>query len=324
MKKILILLPVLILLWLWLSGFLENFHTVIPNKFYRSAQMDAQTLAQYVTDHNIATVVNLRGANPKNEWYRQEKKIANILKINHVDIKLTALGLPKIHLIKQIIDAFQTQPKPILFHCKRGADRAGLASVITLLLQGQLKLSEIKEQVSWRYQAIADDSTGKLFLGQYSNWVDNSKLTHKPQIFLDWIDHNYQDDNGNMLSTFEQVNDIIVATSDDDLIPVVNIDRAKTQQLKISGWTIDYIGKTIAKDVKVLLSQSPAKQMRTKIPRPDVAKTYSDPGYTLSGWQAIEQVNDLANGCYDIQLVFTRMNNKTWTSPTKAKVCISS
>jgi protein tyrosine/serine phosphatase len=108
MKKIFILLPVLILLWLLLSGFLANFHTVIPNKFYRSAQLDAQTLAHYVTDNNIATVINLRGANPKNEWYRQEKQVANELKVKHIDIKLTALGLPKIHLVKQLINALQT------------------------------------------------------------------------------------------------------------------------------------------------------------------------------------------------------------------------
>jgi hypothetical protein len=47
--------------YLQLTG---NFYVVSPGTAYRAAQMDGQALVQWTQDHGIASVLNLRGANP--------------------------------------------------------------------------------------------------------------------------------------------------------------------------------------------------------------------------------------------------------------------
>src|SRR5215211_1350251 len=50
----------------------DNFGVVTPGRVYRSAQMPAGSLARTVREHRIKTVLNLRGANPTQHWYRAE------------------------------------------------------------------------------------------------------------------------------------------------------------------------------------------------------------------------------------------------------------
>lgn len=303
--------------------FKTNFHTVIPDKFYRSAQLDAETLSAYITDHNIATVVNLRGANPKNDWYIDEKKITSKLNVKHVDIKLTAYDQPKINRVKEIIEVFQSLPQPILFHCKRGADRSGLVGAIVLLLEGKQSLADIEKQVSWRYFAIEHNSTGKLFIAQYRQWLQQHQVSHTPEAFVNWLDKDYVDDQGNLLYTLEQINGVIVTHPDDEDLPTFNLDRSQDNQLKITGWTINHVGQTVAQDVKILLNHNPLSKMKTGISRPDVAKYFGHPGFTRSGWTAVQAVNEIENGCHDVQLVLSRAIDKSWTSDPKARVCIN-
>ena len=325
MKKI-IALP-LFALFLWGSYFYyskTNFHTVIQNKFYRSAQLDVNSLKHTITEHKIATVINMRGTNPEDEWYIQEKQATLSVNAKHVDIKFTAYGLPKISRVKDLINLLQSQPKPILIHCNGGADRAGLASIIVLLLEAKQSLSDIEKQVSWRYLAIKERSTGKLFLAQYRRWLNTHKLQHTTQVFLNWLNHAYIDDHGNMLFTLEQINGVVVADNNEDELPIVYLKRANNKQIQITGWTINYLDKTLPLDVKVLLDRKPVITMLTRISRPGVVKAYGHPEFNNSGWKAIQKTRDLKDGCYDVQLAFTRAINKTWISPTKARVCITS
>src|SRR5580692_2692348 len=54
-------------------GSMNNFDTVDAGRVYRSGQMPATRLGQVVRDHGIKTVLNLRGPNPKKDWYRAER-----------------------------------------------------------------------------------------------------------------------------------------------------------------------------------------------------------------------------------------------------------
>ena len=53
----------------------NNFHVVIPNQVYRSAQMNPKTLNATIKRERLKSVINLRGSNPKDAWYRQEKQV---------------------------------------------------------------------------------------------------------------------------------------------------------------------------------------------------------------------------------------------------------
>ncbi len=57
-----------------LSG---NFHTVVPDQFYRSSQLSPTALEGYVQRYGVKTIINLRGAEPNKKWYRDEKQVAD-------------------------------------------------------------------------------------------------------------------------------------------------------------------------------------------------------------------------------------------------------
>ena len=54
-----------------------NFGTVERGRVYRSGQMPWQTLGRTIRDHQIKTVLNLRGSNRVDGWYRAEVTATN-------------------------------------------------------------------------------------------------------------------------------------------------------------------------------------------------------------------------------------------------------
>lgn len=113
--------------FLQLSG---NFHTVIPGEFYRSAQPSASQLENYVDRYGIKTVINLRGPDDKAAWYSEEIAAAKHLGIKHVDFKMSSSAMVTHDLAEQLVEVMKSAPKPILIHCKAGADRSGIVSAI--------------------------------------------------------------------------------------------------------------------------------------------------------------------------------------------------
>ncbi len=113
--------------FLRLSG---NFHTVIPGELYRSAQPSAAQLKDYVARYGIRTVINLRGASQDDAWYREEIATARALGVDHVDFAMSASSIVTADAIDRLTDIMRTAQKPILIHCKAGADRSGIASAI--------------------------------------------------------------------------------------------------------------------------------------------------------------------------------------------------
>lgn len=66
--------------YLYAIQLLGNFHEVVPGQFFRSNQPSVEQLVRYTEDHGIKTVINLRGSNEAEGWYRDEletsKKLA--------------------------------------------------------------------------------------------------------------------------------------------------------------------------------------------------------------------------------------------------------
>lgn len=110
----------------------ENFHEIVPGKFYRSAQPSAAALARYVKDYGIKTVINLRGANPDNGWYQSEITASKALGITHIDFRMSSRKQLTAEESHALVEVMRSAPGPILVHCQAGADRTGLASVMYL------------------------------------------------------------------------------------------------------------------------------------------------------------------------------------------------
>lgn len=67
-----------------------NFGTVQPGRIYRSGQMPRHALERTIHQNHIKTVLNLRGSNRREAWYRDEVKTTNRAGATQVDIAMSS------------------------------------------------------------------------------------------------------------------------------------------------------------------------------------------------------------------------------------------
>lgn len=108
----------------------DNFHTVAKAEAFRSAQPSPKDLERYARENGVRTVINLRGENPSEGWYREEVATARRLGLRHIDFRMSARRGITNDEAWRLIAIMRDAPKPLLIHCESGADRSGLASAL--------------------------------------------------------------------------------------------------------------------------------------------------------------------------------------------------
>lgn len=171
-----------------------NFHTVLPGRVYRSAQLDEKDLRRYVAQHGIRTVVNLRGECPQFGWYQTERTTLAELGVIHRDINFSSTLVPAVSEFRELVETLTTCEYPLLIHCRRGADRTGLASAICLLLASDADPENSRSQMDWRYGHFEAGRSGRLHLvlDMYKAWLAAEGKVHQPELFQYWVLHEYQ------------------------------------------------------------------------------------------------------------------------------------
>lgn len=130
---------------------LDNFHTIAEGRAYRSAQLSPDKLTYVCRTYGIATVVNLRGPNPRHSWYQQQRDACERAGVELVDIAWSANHLPPRDKLLAFYDAITTCRGPFLFHCSAGADRSGAAAAVyRMVVLGHDRRSAATE-LSMRY-----------------------------------------------------------------------------------------------------------------------------------------------------------------------------
>jgi protein tyrosine phosphatase (PTP) superfamily phosphohydrolase (DUF442 family) len=167
---------------------LENRHTVIPGVIYRSAQPSPALLRQEVAEHSIRTVVNLRGYSPDTLWYDAETRAAHELGLSQEDVTFSANRLPAPAELRRLIDVLDRSAKPLLFHCKRGADRTGMTAVIVHLLYTDATLPQARRQLLPIYGHFEFGRTMAMddFFDRYEAWLAARGVPHTPDRFRAW------------------------------------------------------------------------------------------------------------------------------------------
>ena len=123
----------------------HNLDVVEPGRLYRSAQLDAEDLEKTIRQFGIRTLVNLRGPNPKQTWYWEERDVCRKLGVRHLDVLWSARALPKPERVSALLAAYREGPYPMLIHCRAGADRTGLAAALYLIDQKQHSVSPAQD-----------------------------------------------------------------------------------------------------------------------------------------------------------------------------------
>lgn len=165
----------------------HNFAPVIPGRLYRSNHPDPVTLTRLVRRWGIRSVINLRGEkyNASNDL---GARTAARLGVELRYLGLESRGAPQRARILRFAELYASLPRPILIHCKSGADRAGLASGLAVLIEGGTSREAMK-QLSWKFLHVRQSKTGILdaFFRLYAEKGEGRRP------FLDWVRDEYDE-----------------------------------------------------------------------------------------------------------------------------------
>lgn len=127
-----------------------NYHEVLADELYRSAQLSGPELARRIEDDGIRSVINLRGSQTNSAWYDAEIAATRAAGAEHIDWRMSSAEHLDAARANELVALIEAAPKPVLIHCAGGADRTGLASALYLAAQGH-SLEEAGDQLSARY-----------------------------------------------------------------------------------------------------------------------------------------------------------------------------
>lgn len=164
----------------------HNRHRV-TDKVWRSAQPQPRHLRREKAD-GIRTIVNLRGRRDTCGSYILEQRTCADLGLKLVDFPIrsrSALDPPTLHAAGRLFGEIEY---PALFHCKSGADRAGLMTTLYLFLAEEVPLPEAMDQLSLRFGHVKSSKTGVIdhFFERFLADTDGSR-----DAFFAWVDTRY-------------------------------------------------------------------------------------------------------------------------------------
>jgi protein tyrosine/serine phosphatase len=166
----------------------RNEHEIAPG-VWRSNQPDPAAVRRLAAQ-GVKAILNLRGATEYGS-YLLEREACRAAGIELVDFKLSSRVLPSREEIRALDAIFARLPRPFLMHCKSGADRAGLAAALYLLLREGLSAEAARAQLSWRYLHFRSAATGVLHFLLERFAADTAA---EPMSFREWVERRYDPD----------------------------------------------------------------------------------------------------------------------------------
>lgn len=166
----------------------KNFGEIAPG-VYRSNHPGPGRMRDYGRQ-GIKTVINLRGDNwePTSQL---SNEAAREMGMTVIPIGMSARNAPWREALIKLIEAYRSAERPILIHCKSGADRTGLAAAVYALVFRGASVTEARRELSFKYLHIKASKTGVL---DHVLDVYEARLAKGPIAFEDWVRSEYDRD----------------------------------------------------------------------------------------------------------------------------------
>jgi len=160
----------------------------VTEGLWRSAQPSPADI-RWAKAAGIRTVVSMRAASFGGDHLEREACAAAGLDFQRVIMRSRAAPLKE--SLYEALDLFPRLERPVLLHCKSGADRAGLATALYLIIVEGASAAEAKAQLSLRYGHFSSGRTGILdaFLDEYAETGERAGIP-----FAAWVDRVYDPD----------------------------------------------------------------------------------------------------------------------------------
>ena len=163
----------------------RNLDEIAPG-VWRSSQPDPAMLRR-MAGQGLKAVLNLRGASLYGS-YLLERETCREIGLELVDFPSTSRALPSRETLLALDAIFARLPRPFLMHCKSGADRAGFAAALYLLLYTGAEPAVARRQLSWRYLHVRGAATGVLHALLAAYEADRTEIGIG---FRDWVATRY-------------------------------------------------------------------------------------------------------------------------------------
>lgn len=138
----------------------------------------------------IRTVLNLRGT-PDAGHYVLEEEACRRLGLKLVNFTVWSREIPSREIVLGAKALFDTLEYPVLMHCKSGADRAGIMSVLYCHFRQGLPMKAAAGQLAWKYGHARAGLTGVLdfAIERYLAEADASGLSYEQYVSQPDYDH---------------------------------------------------------------------------------------------------------------------------------------
>jgi protein tyrosine/serine phosphatase len=158
----------------------------ISDDVWRSGQPSPHHIRGFASK-GVKTIINLRSDQSAGTRWLQEQACKRF-SIKLLNVHLRSRSAPTRDELLRARDAITRAQYPVLLHCKSGADRAGLMSVLLLHERYQVPIAEARRQLSLRYGHIRQANTGVLDAVFDRYVLDSAK---DPIEFWDWVEKRY-------------------------------------------------------------------------------------------------------------------------------------
>lgn len=153
---------------------------------WRAAQPGPQHIKAFAAE-GIRTIVNLRGPRVCGSYWLEQAACAKY-GLTLVDCQMRSRAAPNREELRRARALFERIEYPMLMHCKSGADRAGLMSVLYRHCKLGVPITEARQELSLWYGHIRQADTGILdhFFDEYLAYAASHPIS-----FWDWVETVY-------------------------------------------------------------------------------------------------------------------------------------